>query len=85
MPEPMPVFVPVQVVPDPLLALPPLHPAPASVQAGNARVEITLPDESEVVTVSSVLSGYRSIGSVMRSDNCGWRLPLRGMRPGLPV
>jgi len=43
-PEPMPVFVPVQIMPDAPLALAYPHPAPAPVQAEDTRVEIMLPD-----------------------------------------
>ena len=44
-PDPMPVFVLVQITPDPPLALPYPGPAPVvATQPEDARVEITLPD-----------------------------------------
>ena len=44
-PDPMPVFVPVQITPDLPLALPPPGPAPVvAAQPEDTRVEITLPD-----------------------------------------
>ena len=43
--DPMPVFMPVQITPDPPLALPPAGPVPVvAAQPEDARVEITLPD-----------------------------------------
>lgn len=66
-PEPMPVFVPVQVVPDPLLALPSPQPAPAPVQAADTRVEITLPDGTCIRVGADVgLASLRRIMTAVR-------------------
>lgn len=66
-PEPMPVFVPLQVVPASPLALPSPHPAPAPVQAEDTRVEITLPDGTCVRVGADVsLASSRRIMSVVR-------------------
>ncbi len=70
-PEPMPVFVPVQVTPDPPLALAPLSPAsaPASVpvQAADSRIEITLPDGTCVRVGADVgLAALRRIMAAVR-------------------
>ena len=66
-PEPMPVFVPVQIRPDPPLALPPPHSAPAPVQAEDTRGEITLPDGTCVRVGADVgLANLRRIMAAVR-------------------
>ncbi len=70
-PDPMPVFLPVQVTPDPPLALAPPSPAPvpasASVQPADTRVEITLPDGTCVrVGADVVLVALRRIMAAVR-------------------
>ena len=66
-PEPMPMFVPVQIMPDPPLALPPPRPAPAPVQAEDTRVEITLPDGTCVRVDADVgLASLRRIMAAVR-------------------
>ena len=66
-PEPMPMFVPVQIMPDPPLALPPPRPVPAPVQAEDTRVEITLPDGTCVrVGVDVGLASLRRIMAAVR-------------------
>ena len=70
-PEPLPVFLPVQVTPDPplALALPSAAPAPASVpvQPADTRVEITLPDGTCVRVGANVgLAALRRIMAAVR-------------------
>ncbi len=68
-PEPMPVFVSVQVMSDPPLALPRPQPAPAPapVQAEGTRVEITLPDGTCVRVGADVgLASLRRIMAAVR-------------------
>jgi len=68
-PEPMPVFVPVQVMPDPPLALPrpQTPPVPAPVHAEDTRVEITLPDGTCVRVGADVgLASLRRIMAAVR-------------------
>ena len=70
-PEPMPVFLPVQVTPDPPLALMPPSPAPAPasvpVQPADTRVEITLPDGTCVRVGADVgLTALRRIMAAVR-------------------
>ena len=70
-PEPMPMFVPVQVTPDPPLALAPPSPAPVSalmpVQPADTRVEITLPDGTCVRVGADVgLAALRRIMAAVR-------------------
>ncbi len=66
-PEPMPMFVPVQIMADPPLALPPPRPAPAPVQAEDTRVEITLPDGTCVRVGADVgLASLRRIMAAVR-------------------
>ncbi len=61
------MFVPVQIMPDPPLALPPPRPAPAPVQAEDTRVEITLPDGTCVRVGSDVgLASLRRIMAAVR-------------------
>ncbi len=43
-PEPMPIFLPVQIMPDPPVALSLTSPAPVAPPTEDTRVEITLPD-----------------------------------------
>ena len=65
--EPMPVFVPVQITPDPPLALPPPSPAQVPTQAEDARVEITLPDGTCVRVGAGVgLANLRRIMAAVR-------------------
>ncbi len=65
--EPMPMFVPVQVMPDPPLALPRPQPAPPRVQAEDTRVEITLPDGTCVRVGADVgLASLRRIMAAVR-------------------
>ena len=67
--EPMPVFVPVQIMPDPPLALPPPSPSPAQVptQAEDTRVEIMLPDGTCVRVGADVgLANLRRIMAAVR-------------------
>ena len=70
-PEPMPVFVPVQVTPDPPFALTPPSlapvPAPMPVQLPDTRVEITLPDGTCVRVGADVgLAALRRIMAAVR-------------------
>jgi transposase-like protein len=66
-PEPMPVFVPVQIMPDPPRALAPPHPAPMPVQPEDTRVEITLPDGTCVRVGADVgLASLRRIMAAVR-------------------
>ena len=66
-PEPMPVFVPVQIMPDAPLALASPHPAPAPVQAEDTRVEIMLPDGTCVRVGADVgLASLRRIMAAVR-------------------
>ena len=67
LPEPMPVFVPVQITPDPPLALSPSSPAQAPIQADDARVEIALPDGTCVRVGADVgLANLRRIMAAVR-------------------
>ena len=60
-PEPMPVFVPVRVTPDPLLAL------PSPVQVEDTRVEIMLPDGTCIRVSADVgLASLRRIMAAVR-------------------
>ena len=63
LPEPMPVFVPVQITPDPPLALASSHPAPMPAQPEDTRVEITLPDGTCVRVGADV--GLASLRRIM--------------------
>jgi transposase-like protein len=64
-PEPMPVFVPVRVTPDPALALP--SPSPTAVPVEDTRVEITLPDGTCVRVSADVgLASLRRIMAAIR-------------------
>ena len=64
-PEPMPVFVPVRVTPDPPLTLP--FPGPAAVPVEDTRVEITLPDGTCVRVRADVgLASLRRIMAAVR-------------------
>ena len=66
-PEPVPMFVPVQIMPDPPLALPPPRPAPAPAQVEDTRVEITLPDGTCVRVGADVgLASLRRIMAAVR-------------------
>ena len=70
-PEPMPVFVPVQISPDPPLILAPPSPVPAPasvpVQPADTRVEITLPDGTCVRVGTDVgLAALRRIMAAVR-------------------
>ena len=70
-PESMPVFLPVQVTPDPPLALAPPSPAPGPapmpVQPADSRVEITLPDGTCVRVGADVgLTALRRIMAAVR-------------------
>ena len=63
----MPVFVPVQITPDPPLALPPPSPVQVPIQAQDARVEITLPDGTGGPVGSDVgLANLRRIMAAVR-------------------
>ena len=63
--EPMPVFVPVRVMPDPPLALP--SSGPAAVPVEDTRVEITLPDGTCVRVSAGVgLASLRRIMAAVR-------------------
>jgi transposase len=66
-PEPMPVFVPVQITPDPPLMLPSASPAQVTSPSEDARVEITLPDGTCVRVGTGVgLANLRRIMSAVR-------------------
>jgi transposase-like protein len=66
-PEPMPVFVPVEITPDPPLALASPLPAPMPVQPEDTRVEITLPDGTCVRVGADVgLASLRRIMAAVR-------------------
>ena len=66
-PEPMPVFVPVQITLNPPWALAPPHPAPMPIQPENTRVEITLPDGTCVRVGADVsLASLRRIMAAVR-------------------
>ena len=63
--EPMPVFVPVRVTPDPPMALP--SPGPAAMLVDDTRVEITLPDGTCVRVSADVgLASLRRIMAAVR-------------------
>jgi transposase len=63
----MPVFVPVQIMPDPPRALAPPHPAPMPVQPEDTTVEITLPDGTCVRVGADVgLARLRRIMAAVR-------------------
>lgn len=65
--EPMPMFVPVQITPDPPLMLPSPSPAQVTSPAEDARVEITLPDGTCVRVGTGVgLANLRRIMSAVR-------------------
>ena len=67
MEEPMPMFVPVQITPDPPLMLPSPSPAQVTSPAEDARVEITLPDGTCVRVGTGVgLANLRRIMSAVR-------------------
>ncbi len=67
-PEPMPVFVPVQIAPDPPPALPSPSLVAMSVQVQDARVEITLPDGTCVRVGADVgLTSLRRIMAAVRA------------------
>ena len=67
-PEPMPVFVAVQIAPDPPLALPSPNPATVPVQVEDTRVEITLPDGTCVRVRADVgLASLRRIMAAVRA------------------
>jgi len=67
MAEPMPMFVPVQITPDPPLMLPSPSPAQVTSPAEDARVEITLPDGTCVRVGAGVgLTNLRRIMSAVR-------------------
>jgi transposase len=67
MPEPMPMFMPVQITPDPPLALPPPVSEHAPPHAGDTRVEITLPDGTCVRVSTEVdLASLRRIMAAVR-------------------
>ena len=64
-PEPMPVFLPMRVTPDPPLTLP--SPGPTAVPVEDARVEITLPDGTCVRVSADVgLASLRRIMAAVR-------------------
>ena len=66
-PEPMPMFLPVQVRPDPPVALGSASRAPMPVQAEDSRVEITLADGTCVrVGVDVGLASLRRIMAAVR-------------------
>ena len=66
-PEPMPVFMPVLIKPDPPLALPPANPVTVPVQVEDTRVEITLPDGTCVRVGAEVgLASLRRIMAAVR-------------------
>ena len=70
-PEPLPVFLPVRVTPDPPLSLAPPSPvsvpAPMRVQPADIRVEITLPDGTCVRVGANVgLAALRRIMAAVR-------------------
>ena len=66
-PEPMPVFVPVQIAPDPPM-LPSPSPVVMPVQVQDARVEITLPDGTIVRVGADVgLASLRRIMAAVRA------------------
>ncbi len=63
----MPVFVPVQIIPDRPLALPFASPAVVPVQVEDTRVEITLPDGTCVRVAADVgLASLRRIMAAVR-------------------
>ena len=65
--EPMPMFVPAQITPDPPLMLPSPSPAQVTSPAEDARVEITLPDGTCVRVGTGVgLANLRRIMSAVR-------------------
>ena len=65
--EPMPVFVPVQITPDPPSMLSPPSPAHVTSPAEDARVEITLPDGTCVRVGTGVgLANLRRIMTAVR-------------------
>jgi len=65
--EPRPMFVPVQITPDPPLMLPAPSPAQVTLPAEDARVEITLPDGTCVRVGTDVgLANLRRIMSAVR-------------------
>ena len=65
--EPTPMFVPVQITPDPPLMLPSPSPAQVTSPAEDARVEITLPDGTCVRVGTGVgLANLRRIMSAVR-------------------
>ena len=67
MAEPMPIFVPVQIAPDPPLALPSVSPAQVKLPAEDGRVEITLPDGTCVRVGTGVgLANLRRIMTAVR-------------------
>ena len=70
-PAPLPVFLPVQITPDPPLALAPPSPAPVPapmpVQPADTRVEITLPDGTCVRVGADIgLTALRRIMAAVR-------------------
>jgi transposase len=67
MPEPMPMFMPVQITPDPPLTLPPPVSAHAPPHAEDTRVEITLPDGTCIRVSAEVgLASLRRIMAAVR-------------------
>ena len=65
--EPMPVFVPVRVMPDPPLALPSSGQAAMPVRVEDIRVEITLPDGTCVRVSADVgLANLRRVMAAVR-------------------
>ncbi len=67
-PEPMPVFVPVQIAPDTPLALSSPSPVAMPAQVQDARVEITLPDGTCVRVGADVgLASLRRIMAAVRA------------------
>ena len=66
-PEPMPVFMPVLITPDPPLALPTASPVTVPVPVEDTRVEITLPDGTCVRVGAEVgLASLRRIMAAVR-------------------
>ena len=66
-PEPMPVFTPVQITADPPLALPAPSPRKAASVSEDSRIEITLPDGTCVRVGADVgLATLRRVMAVVR-------------------
>jgi len=67
LPEPTPKFVPMQITPDPPLALPPPRSAATPVPAEDTSVEITLPDGTCVRVGADIgLANLRQVMAAVR-------------------